>query len=147
MPDYRVGEMHPLNGVSDDRMDHRRSLLGRLEQRLEILQKSDSVSAMNQHYARAFDLLASAAGRAAFDLNQEPNAVRDRYGRNPHGQSVLQARRLIERGVPLTGMPAWSTGTADGARSSWELVAFIRHLPKLTRKLASLRRVITLRTF
>ena len=39
---------------------------------------------------------------------------------------------LIERGVPLTGMPAWSTGTDDGARSSWELVAFIRHLPKLT---------------
>jgi len=39
---------------------------------------------------------------------------------------------VIERGLPFTGMPAWSTGTPDGERSSWELVTFIRHLPKLT---------------
>ena len=39
---------------------------------------------------------------------------------------------LIEHGVPLTGMPAWSTGTDEGARSSWELVTFIRRLPMLT---------------
>ena len=38
----------------------------------------------------------------------------------------------IEQGVPLTGMPAWSTGTEDGERGSWELVLFIRHLPALT---------------
>ncbi len=34
-------------------------------------------------------------------MSQEPDSLRDRYGRNPHGQSVLQARRLVERGVPL----------------------------------------------
>ena len=38
----------------------------------------------------------------------------------------------IEQGVPLTGMPAWSTGTEDGERASWELVLFIRHLPEIT---------------
>jgi mono/diheme cytochrome c family protein len=38
----------------------------------------------------------------------------------------------IEQGVPLTGMPAWSTGTAGGERESWELVRFIRHLPQIT---------------
>lgn len=38
----------------------------------------------------------------------------------------------IEEGVPFTGMPAWSTGTEDGRRDSWELVHFIRHLPRLT---------------
>ena len=38
----------------------------------------------------------------------------------------------IKQGVPLTGMPAWSTGTANGERESWELVAFIRHLPQIT---------------
>ena len=38
----------------------------------------------------------------------------------------------IEQGIPFTGMPAWGTGTEDGARSSWELVHFIRHLPKLS---------------
>jgi hypothetical protein len=39
----------------------------------------------------------------------------------------------IEHGVPFTGMPAWSTGTEEGERSSWELVLSIRHLPALTR--------------
>lgn len=38
----------------------------------------------------------------------------------------------IEYGIPFTGMPAWSNGTDAGARSSWELVHFIRHLPRLT---------------
>jgi mono/diheme cytochrome c family protein len=38
----------------------------------------------------------------------------------------------IERGVPWTAMPGWSTGTAEGERSSWVLVRFVRHLPRLT---------------
>ena len=39
---------------------------------------------------------------------------------------------IIEEGVRLTGMPGWRTGTEDGARASWRLVHFIRHLPRLT---------------
>jgi hypothetical protein len=39
---------------------------------------------------------------------------------------------VIERGIQFTGMPAWGTGTADGEKSSWELVLFIRHLRQLT---------------
>jgi len=39
---------------------------------------------------------------------------------------------IIEHGVRLTGMPAWGTGSPDGERESWDLVHFIRHLPKLT---------------
>lgn len=39
---------------------------------------------------------------------------------------------IIERGVRLTGMPAWGSGTSEGVRASWNLVQFIRHLPRLT---------------
>jgi mono/diheme cytochrome c family protein len=39
---------------------------------------------------------------------------------------------FIENGIRLTGMPAWSTGTPDGEKASWQLVHFIRRLPKLT---------------
>jgi mono/diheme cytochrome c family protein len=39
---------------------------------------------------------------------------------------------IIEEGVKLTGMPAWGTGTPEGEEASWQLVHFIRHLPKLT---------------
>jgi mono/diheme cytochrome c family protein len=40
----------------------------------------------------------------------------------------------IEQGIPWTGMPAWTTGTDEGARESWALVRFIRHVPTLTAK-------------
>ena len=39
---------------------------------------------------------------------------------------------FIENGIRLTGMPAWSTGTPEGERASWQLVHFIRRLSKLT---------------
>jgi len=39
---------------------------------------------------------------------------------------------LIEHGVKLTGMPAWTTGTPEGERATWHLVQFIRHLPGLS---------------
>lgn len=39
---------------------------------------------------------------------------------------------IIERGIRFTGMPAWSTGTPEGEESSWKLVHFIRHLPRIT---------------
>jgi len=39
---------------------------------------------------------------------------------------------VIEHGIRFTGMPGWTTGTADGETGSWQLVHVIRHLPKLT---------------
>jgi mono/diheme cytochrome c family protein len=39
---------------------------------------------------------------------------------------------IIEHGIRFTGMPGWRNGTEDGEQSSWQLVHFMRHLPKLT---------------
>ena len=39
---------------------------------------------------------------------------------------------VIEHGIRFTGMPGWGTGTAAGEHASWQLVHFMRHLPKLT---------------
>lgn len=39
---------------------------------------------------------------------------------------------IIENGVRLTGMPGWGNGTKEGEMSSWHLVMFVRHLPKMT---------------
>src|SRR5207253_9207279 len=69
-------------------------------QRRDLEQQLD-VAAMRAHYERAFALLASRGAAEAFDLTKEPLAVRERYGMNIHGQAVLQARRLVEAGVPL----------------------------------------------
>lgn len=56
---------------------------------------------MDQSFQQAFEVLASPHCRAAFDLAAEPDALRDRYGRNRTGQAFLLARRLAEAGVPL----------------------------------------------
>ena len=39
---------------------------------------------------------------------------------------------IIENGVRLTGMPAWGNGSTESEEASWNLVHFIRHVPKLT---------------
>ncbi len=98
---YRVGDFLLPPEVNASRLDNRRALLAGVNRQLEAQAANLSLATMDDYYRRAFELLSSAAGGSAFDLEQEPAALRDRYGRHPHGQSVLQARRLVERGVPL----------------------------------------------
>lgn len=100
-PDYRVGDFVLQPEVSVQRLSNRKTLLRDIDRQRRRLAEAPAVDAMDDHYRRAFELLDSAVGRSAFDLTQEPERTRERYGRNPHGQSVLQARRLIECGVPL----------------------------------------------
>lgn len=95
--DYHVGDFDPPVEVVRQRVETRKSLLQTLESR----GSDDRMQQMSRHYERAFALMNSASARGAFDLTQEPALLRERYGMNPHGQSVLQARRLIERGVSL----------------------------------------------
>ena len=98
--DYRVGELSPRPDLPAERLDVRRSLRAQLDSRL--VTTSEQVKAHDANRQRAFELLAGATDeRGAFRLEEEPLALRERYGLNPHGQSVLQARRLVERGVPL----------------------------------------------
>lgn len=97
---YHVGEMTPLPEISLQRLGLRRELLDSLDRHLDGLHPT--FDALDQNHRRAFELLsASATQRGAFNLDEEPVKIRERYGLNPHGQSVLQARRLVERGVPL----------------------------------------------
>lgn len=71
------------------------------------------------------------SGETAIGRNLYPPSP-DMRGPVTQGMSDGELFYVIERGIPLTGMPAWSTGTEDGERSSWELVLFIRHLPALS---------------
>lgn len=96
--DYRVGDFAPIEGLDAPRLDRRQAILSDLDR---TATNNPHAAVMAGHYTRAFELLNSTKAKEAFDLSQEPDAVRERYGRNPHGQSVLQARRLIERGVAL----------------------------------------------
>jgi hypothetical protein len=101
LPDYRVGDFALRAELSPLRSDGRRGLLQSLDRQVRRLEQHPGMQAMHENYDRAFSLLASPAVTRAFDLTQEPRAVRERYGMNIHGQSVLQARRLVEAGVPV----------------------------------------------
>src|SRR5262245_56650849 len=65
--------------------------------------------------ARALDLLTSPATQRAFRLDQEPARLRDAYGRNIYGQSVLLARRLLEAGTRVACI-SW----APDANATWD---------------------------
>jgi len=101
LPNYRVGEFNLQTDVPLTRSDDRRALMRSLDRQVRRLESGLSMRAMGAHYERAFSLLASPDVTRAFDLSSEPRALRERYGMNIHGQSVLQARRLVEAGVPL----------------------------------------------
>jgi hypothetical protein len=101
LPDYRVAELALHADLSPLRTGGRQGLLRNIDQQVRGLEAHADVEAMRSHYERAFSLLAAPDVVRAFDLSQEPISVRQRYGMNIHGQSVLQARRLVEAGVPI----------------------------------------------
>lgn len=100
-PDARISELALNAEVSDQRLFGRHSLLDQINRKLDDVERNGSISNYGRLAQRAFDMLGSQQARRAFDLDQEPPAVRDRYGRSQFGQSVLLGRRLIEAGVSL----------------------------------------------
>jgi hypothetical protein len=114
--DWEVPALALQPGLEGGRIDRRRTLLETIDVEQRRLAHSASSPAFRQQQRRAFDLLASPPVRQAFDLKAEADSVRERYGRNTHGQCVLLARRLAEHGVPFVSVnwhsdpnPFWDT--------------------------------------
>jgi hypothetical protein len=101
LADYSPGALEPMRDVTIGRLEDRRSLLDQLGRQARHLDDTTAAQVLDPYYARAFDMVSSAAAQRAFDIAAEPAATRDRYGRHVFGQSVLLARRLIEAGVRL----------------------------------------------
>jgi uncharacterized protein (DUF1501 family) len=86
-------------GISDQRQQDRRMLLHQLNTLGKLMKNDATVQALDQAEQQAYELILGDAGKV-FDLSQEKDEMKDRYGRNTFGQSCLAARRLVERGVP-----------------------------------------------
>jgi len=119
-------------GISDERQRERRELLHRLNTLGRALHGHASLQPLYQTEEQAYELILGDAGRL-FDLSQEPNELRDRYGRNTFGQSCLMARRLAEKGVPYITInyKGWDTH-----KQHFETMR--RKLPELDRGLSTL---------
>ncbi len=85
--------------LKEDHFDRRLSLTASIDQNFRALaQNNQHVTGYDDLYREAVGLMKS-DGLKAFDLNEEDDSVRDKYGRNRLGQGCLLARRLVESGV------------------------------------------------
>ncbi len=140
-PGYEVPGLELPEGMTFERVTRRRSLLGLVDQ---TLGDGQAVEGLDDHYRKAFSLIASSEARRAFDLSEEPESVRERYGLDPEnprtkearqfgglphlGQCLLLARRLIEAGVRVVTV-------CTGARydQSWD--THRQHFPLLKKSI------------
>jgi hypothetical protein len=99
----QLGEVEPPAEVGSARALRRRGLLRRIAPPSAMEPDSHWTAreavAVDRYYAQAFDLMTRSDGRRVFELDREPTALRDRFGRHRFGQSCLLARRLVEAGV------------------------------------------------
>lgn len=110
--DFSIPELTLQTGVSAERLTVRRELFAGLDQRVSEQTKARGMSGLQ---SRAIDLLTSQAAQEAFQISSEPENVRDSYGRNIYGQSLLLTRRLLEAGTRLVTL-SW----APDANATWD---------------------------
>ena len=130
---FEVPNLQLTKNVSIDRLNDRRKLLTTLDGRRNLRDLEGATRAVDDFSQQAFDLVYGSRAREAFDISQEPDKMRDRYGRNTVGQSMLLARRLVESGV--TCVTVRSTGWDDHNKIAEGLA---KHAPPYDRGVATL---------
>lgn len=127
-PDFKVPDIALPAEVSLEHFAQRHAFFSQLNRKLDQHQNSPQLQRWDAWQHKAIDLIRTREAQAAFALDQETPEVRDRYGRNRFGQSVLLARRLVESGVSLVQVnwtrwkddpdnaPAWDTHANNAQR-------------------------------
>ncbi|MEO1974486.1 MAG: DUF1501 domain-containing protein [Pirellulaceae bacterium] len=125
--DFRIGALATADEISLDRLDGRRSLLTQFDDARRSLDRSEVYQGYDVIQQRALSLVTSEKMRQAFDIRQEPAALRDNYGRHLFGQSTLLGRRMVEAGARFVTV-FWDTVDGyswDSHRSSNHLQQFL----------------------
>jgi hypothetical protein len=121
-PDFRLPELSLPADLTPDRLDSRREVLRLIDEQTDLLEHSARAKGIDAHYERALTMLSSPAVKKAFDLSQEPAAVRDRYGRTTYGQGCLLARRLVEAGARFVNV--YLSPVIGGCEGGWDTHGF-----------------------
>lgn len=120
-------------GISDQQQRERREYLHRMDALKNAMLSDRQMAARDDSEKMAYELILGDAGKV-FDLSQEKNDLRDRYGRTTFGQACLVARRLVERGVPyitINYQGGWDTHKDN-------FPTMRRRLPEMDKGLSSL---------
>jgi hypothetical protein len=112
-PDFKVDSLTLSPGIDVSRLDRRQTLLNEVNVQQQQLDRAAEATRLTDDQQLAFSILTSSRLAQAFELNREEESVRDRFGRNTTGQSLLVARRLIEVGVPVVQVNVGGAQTWD----------------------------------
>ncbi len=136
---FKVRDLNLAHDVDEQRFSERREMRAVVDSHFSALEKSDALDGMDAFYQRAYAMMGSDKARAAFDLKQEPNQLRDDYGRNAAGQRMLLARRLVEAGVRFVSLTYGGWDHHDNIRAgiSNQMPNFDRAFAALIRDLSS----------
>jgi uncharacterized protein (DUF1501 family) len=118
MDRIKVDDLQMRPDVFKVRLDRRAKLRDLITAQMPAVEKAVEKENLDEYYQRAINLVTSGRARDAFDLSQEPDALRDQYGRNTFGQSCLLARRLIEAGTRVVEV-IWPK-IANSDNHSWD---------------------------
>lgn len=118
---FAVPGTEPLESLDMARIDSRLSLLKSMDRGLQRLERQSSMLGYDHALDQALSLLGGGQARQAFDLEREPDSVRDAYGRTKYGQTVLLARRLIESGVRLVQVTPIPEDPAKPNGGGWDV--------------------------
>ena len=125
-PQFEVPNVGLKDAKQVDVIRNRMTLKVSLDRLQRQVDQSGVMTAVDRIEQQAINLLTSSASRGAFDLSQEPEAVRDRYGRNQWGQQCLMARRLVEAGVDIVATEF--DGPMCGRVQNWDDHAVNQHV-------------------
>lgn len=129
-PGFSIPELALRQDIGIERLQRRREVHKALDQNITAL-PDRSLNAIGGFQERALDLLSSPVTQQAFQISREPAKVREAYGRNIYGQSLLLARRLIEAGTRTVCL-SW----APHANATWDTHA--DHYPRMRTLLGQL---------
>jgi hypothetical protein len=118
-PKFRIDSLSLQTGLTPPRLVSRQELLKELDRGSSSPTASARARSFGEQQELAFALLTSAQVAQGFRIDQEEAAVRDRYGRNKFGQSLLLARRLIAAGVPIVQAAMGIVQTWDTHVDNW----------------------------
>jgi uncharacterized protein (DUF1501 family) len=119
MDHIKIDDLKLRPEVFPERLLRRARLRELINAQMPLLDKAVASQNLDAYYERALNLIVSGRARNAFDLTQEPQATRDRFGRNTFGQSCLLARRLIEAGTRVVEV-VWPK-VANSDNHSWDV--------------------------
>jgi len=93
-----AGPTRNLEGITPQRLGLRRSLMEQFDVAQRSLESDRRIVSLDRFQDLAWSLLSSSKMSAALDIQKEPASLRERYGMNLFGQSLLAARRMLEAG-------------------------------------------------